>query len=115
MAPRTWFPEVLTGSRVVLRRHVPENLAWFRQWYSDPEIARLARMLDEQRLAGATLLATTVVARLGDDDPARLAEVRDTIWTLNSPLLYGLLVVERGWSAERYGAWIDRALAALVL
>ncbi|MEO5885863.1 MAG: GNAT family protein [Candidatus Limnocylindrales bacterium] len=43
MAPRTWFPEVLTGSRVVLRRHVPENLAWFRRWYADPEIARLAR------------------------------------------------------------------------
>lgn len=82
---------------------------------TDPEIARLARMLDEQRLAGATLLATTVVARLGDDDPARLAEVRDTIWTLNSPLLYGLLAMERGWSAERYGAWIGRALAALVL
>ncbi|MFL5686643.1 MAG: GNAT family N-acetyltransferase [Chloroflexota bacterium] len=43
MAPRTWFPEVLEGSRVVLRRHVPENLTAFRRWYSDPEIARLAR------------------------------------------------------------------------
>jgi RimJ/RimL family protein N-acetyltransferase len=43
MAPRTWFPEVLTGSRVVLRRHAPENLGAFRRWYSDPEIARLAR------------------------------------------------------------------------
>jgi RimJ/RimL family protein N-acetyltransferase len=43
MAPRTWFPEVLTGSRVVLRRHAPENLEAFRRWYSDPEIARLAR------------------------------------------------------------------------
>jgi RimJ/RimL family protein N-acetyltransferase len=43
MAPRTWFPEVLQGSNVVLRRHVPENLEAFRRWYSDPEIARLAR------------------------------------------------------------------------
>jgi RimJ/RimL family protein N-acetyltransferase len=43
MAPRTWFPEVLTGSQVVLRRHVAENLGAFRRWYSDPEIARLAR------------------------------------------------------------------------
>jgi RimJ/RimL family protein N-acetyltransferase len=46
MAPRTWFPEVLTGSRVILRRHVPENLAAFRRWYTDPEIARLARYQD---------------------------------------------------------------------
>ena len=43
MAPLAWFPDVLEGRSVVLRRHVPENLAWFRRWYADPEIARLAR------------------------------------------------------------------------
>jgi RimJ/RimL family protein N-acetyltransferase len=43
MAPKTWFPEVLQGSLVTLRRHVPENLAAFHRWYADPEIARLAR------------------------------------------------------------------------
>jgi RimJ/RimL family protein N-acetyltransferase len=43
MAPKTWFPEVLQGTRVVLRRHAPSNLAAFRRWYADPEIARLAR------------------------------------------------------------------------
>ena len=43
MVPKTWFPESLTGSRVVLRRHVPGNLSAFLRWYADPEIARLAR------------------------------------------------------------------------
>jgi RimJ/RimL family protein N-acetyltransferase len=43
MADRTWFPESITGSKVVLRRHVPENLSAFRRWYADREIARLAR------------------------------------------------------------------------
>ena len=43
MVQRTWFPETLTGSRVVLRRHVPENIKAFLRWYADPEIARLAR------------------------------------------------------------------------
>jgi RimJ/RimL family protein N-acetyltransferase len=43
MAPKGWFPEVLIGDLVVLRRHVPENVAAFRRWYGDPEIARLAR------------------------------------------------------------------------
>jgi RimJ/RimL family protein N-acetyltransferase len=43
MAPRRWFPELLTGELVVLRRHAPENVAAFRRWYADPEIARLAR------------------------------------------------------------------------
>jgi RimJ/RimL family protein N-acetyltransferase len=43
MAPRAWFPDKLEGSRVILRRHVPNNLTAFRRWYADPEIARLAR------------------------------------------------------------------------
>jgi RimJ/RimL family protein N-acetyltransferase len=43
MVPRSWFPEVLTGELVTLRRHAPQNVAAFRRWYADPEIARLAR------------------------------------------------------------------------
>jgi RimJ/RimL family protein N-acetyltransferase len=43
MAHPNWFREVLTGELVTLRRHVPQNLAAFRRWYSDPEVARLAR------------------------------------------------------------------------
>jgi RimJ/RimL family protein N-acetyltransferase len=41
-----WFPEALQGQRVVLRRHVPENVAAFQRWYADPEVARLARYQD---------------------------------------------------------------------
>lgn len=41
-----WFPETLEGEHVVLRRHVPENVVAFQRWYSDPEVARLARYQD---------------------------------------------------------------------
>jgi RimJ/RimL family protein N-acetyltransferase len=44
--PRSWFPEVLTGSTVVLRRHLPANVSAFRRWYADPEVARLTRYQD---------------------------------------------------------------------
>jgi RimJ/RimL family protein N-acetyltransferase len=43
VADRAWFPASIQGRLIVLRRHVPENLAAFRRWYADPEIARLAR------------------------------------------------------------------------
>jgi RimJ/RimL family protein N-acetyltransferase len=43
MVQRTWFPEALEGTRVILRRHSPENVSAFLRWYADPEIARLAR------------------------------------------------------------------------
>lgn len=80
---------------------------------ADPAIAALAGALDEQRLAGAARLADTVAARLDERDPQRRDEIRDTIWTLNSPQLYQLLVTRRGWSVQRYEDWIRRALLAL--
>jgi RimJ/RimL family protein N-acetyltransferase len=43
MAPSGWFPELLIGDLVLLRRHEPRNVEAFRRWYADPEIARLAR------------------------------------------------------------------------
>lgn len=78
MAPRAWFPDAIWGSRVVLRRHVPENLARFRAWYADPEIARLARyqeapMRPEEierffasRVVGQEALAMAIHERDGD-------------------------------------------------
>jgi RimJ/RimL family protein N-acetyltransferase len=41
-----WFPDVLEGDRVVLRKHVPENVSAFQRWYSDPDVSRLARYQD---------------------------------------------------------------------
>jgi RimJ/RimL family protein N-acetyltransferase len=46
MVHRSSFPTVLEGELVVLRRHAPENLSAFRRWYTDPEVARLARYQD---------------------------------------------------------------------
>jgi len=69
MVQKTWFPEVLTGSRVILRRHVPANLAAFRRWYADPEIARLARYQETpmrpeeiERFFAARVLGTDALA-----------------------------------------------------
>ncbi len=38
-----WRPELITGRRIVLRRHRGENLRAFLRWYTDPEVARLTR------------------------------------------------------------------------
>jgi RimJ/RimL family protein N-acetyltransferase len=43
MLHRSWFPDRLVGDRVVLKRHVPGNLAAFMRWYADPEVSRLTR------------------------------------------------------------------------
>ncbi len=80
MFQRTWFPTELVGSSVVLRRHVPANLAAFQRWYSDPEVSRLTRYQDgpmqpdeierffQVRALGPASLAMAIHVR----DPERL-------------------------------------------
>jgi RimJ/RimL family protein N-acetyltransferase len=46
MGSVAWFPEWLEGDLVVLRKHLRENVGAFQRWYSDPEVARLARYQD---------------------------------------------------------------------
>ncbi|MGH9185033.1 MAG: hypothetical protein ACRD0U_04325 [Acidimicrobiales bacterium] len=42
-------------------------------------------------------------------------EARDVLWTYNSPELFQLLVLERGWSPEQYGRRVADALTAALL
>jgi RimJ/RimL family protein N-acetyltransferase len=46
VAGGAWFPDRIEGELITLRRHVPGNVAAYRRWYSDPEVARLARYQD---------------------------------------------------------------------
>ena len=46
MGPRRWFPDAITGERVVLRRHVEGNIRAFQRWYADPDVVRLTRYQD---------------------------------------------------------------------
>jgi RimJ/RimL family protein N-acetyltransferase len=46
MRAASWFPELLPGRLVVLRRHGPRSLPAFSRWYADPEVARLTRYQD---------------------------------------------------------------------
>jgi AcrR family transcriptional regulator len=97
----------------VAERACPIALVAYAAADADPEIAQLTARLDQQRLLGAAALAALVADRSGDVDPARVDAIRDSIWALNSPLQYRLLVVERGWTVARYAAWIEQALLAL--
>jgi AcrR family transcriptional regulator len=43
------------------------------------------------------------------------AEARDVLWTYHSAELYELLVLERRWSAARYGRFLSAALVAALV
>lgn len=42
-------------------------------------------------------------------------QAADIMWTYSSPELYDLLVLRRGWAADRYGQFIGQALINALL
>jgi hypothetical protein len=43
------------------------------------------------------------------------AEVRDVLWTYTAVEIYELLVLERGWSVDRYAEWLAHAMIAAIV
>lgn len=74
---------------------------------SEPALAALWESISSRRAANmrdlAADLATTGEVR-GD---MSLAEIADVIWTMNSAEYYTMLVADRGWSADRFRAWLQ--------
>lgn len=99
----------------VAPRHVPVQLVIRDVAATDPEARTVWDELQTERLRGMTMLARA----LHDDGHLRPGvstdEARDVLWTYNSAELFQLLVLERGWSSERYGRWVAEALIAALL
>ena len=80
---------------------------------ADPEAAAVWSQTRAELLAGMTLFAQDLVGTGSLRVP--VDEARDILWTYVSPEIFELLVVERGWSVARYGAFLaDGLVAALV-
>jgi AcrR family transcriptional regulator len=77
---------------------------------SGPELAHLWGELEAWRRDGQARFVAHL-ALCGALRPDRTtAEASDIVWTLTSLAVYDLLVLDRGWAAERYEAWLAAAL-----
>lgn len=77
---------------------------------SDPELGRLWDELEVWRLDGQGQFIR-MLADHGALKPGLAVEVGiDVAWTLCSLAIYDLLVIGRGWSDDRYKAWLTHAL-----
>ena len=82
---------------------------------ADKELASLWKGIEEQRLGGQGRVAGMLAERGALGPGLAVDEARDVIWTLCSLAVYDLLVVERGWTSERYEQWLAANLAANLL
>jgi AcrR family transcriptional regulator len=81
----------------------------------DPEIGAALQQLYSDRLDGMAEFAAQLADREALRPGVSRRQARDVLWTLNSPEMFELLVVQRGWSARRYGQWVADQLAAALL
>jgi hypothetical protein len=68
-----------------------------------------------ERLNGMTRLAEILASTGQLADGVGADEARDVRWACTSPRLYEMLVLERGWSLERFGRFVERSLVAILL
>jgi hypothetical protein len=80
---------------------------------SSADAAAVWKQVRDETLTAMKMFA----ADLGKTGQLRVsaAVARDVLWTYHAPELYELLVLERGWSAARYGEFITAALTDALL
>jgi AcrR family transcriptional regulator len=82
---------------------------------SDPDAAALLDELTRQRQQGQRLIARSMARAGALQSELRERDAADIIHALMSPEVYRLLVVDRGWTAERYERWLRTTLVDQLL
>lgn len=121
---RAWQDEAEPGTRIDLFAHAQrvvsertaDVLAILRAAAAaDREIAELHRDSERARHGDQARLADTLSRRRELRDGLDRDRAADVIWTLAGPGTYSDLVLNRGWSADDYEAWLSSHLRFALL
>ena len=82
---------------------------------ADPEMAALRDSGKAQRYAGQRELLRIAVGDSALQRGLDIESAADILYALGSPETWQLLVVDRGWSGERFERWYGDALQRLLL
>jgi len=82
---------------------------------ADPDVARLRRDRDAQRLRNYELAARLLAAKPGAAHTLSVREAAAVIWSLGHPSVYQQLVGRQGWSVSRYRRWLRQSLRAVLV
>ena len=82
---------------------------------ADPAMAQLRADFDAARLARMTHVAQILASKTQLRPGLSVEEAAEIMWAYSSPELYGLLVLTRGWRAERYGEFVGESLVDALL
>lgn len=81
----------------------------------DPTLKELEAEREERRYMRQKETVEQMATNKAFKENLSLTEVRDIFWTFTGRDIYRLLVIERGWSADRYEAWLAGMLKETLL
>jgi len=96
-------------------RYAPLQLLTRDAAGADGAAARVWAQMREEMLTAMTHFAADLLGTGQVRAGLAAADVRDVLWTYHAPELYELLVLERGWSTQRYGSFLAEAITNAVL
>ena len=101
--------------RVLMNRAAPVHRILADAARSDEDAAALLTDIARQRQEGQQRVARSLARAKALRPGIRERDAADVIHAIASPEVYGLLVLDRGWSGERYEAWVRDTLTQQLL
>jgi AcrR family transcriptional regulator len=80
-----------------------------------PELAAIEQEKENGRYEGQAHTISFLVQSRHMLPQLTEKEARDVLWTLTGRDIYRMLVVERGWSSDRYEKWLSNAIVAALV
>jgi len=82
---------------------------------TEPDIAIMLHKILSERVDGMKVFIRALMSNGPLRDGLSLENAAETTWAMSSAEVYSLLVVDRGWSVEKYSQWLANSLSALLL
>jgi AcrR family transcriptional regulator len=99
----------------IAHRYVPVQLLARAAASADNAAAEVWSQMRQETLMAMTFFAADLVATGQVRAELTADDVRDLLWTYHSPEIYELLVLERGWPADRYAGFLTEAVVAVII
>jgi AcrR family transcriptional regulator len=113
--PATKLALYARATRQTHARMAPLFLALRDAASTEPEANEVWQEISNRRAANMRKFVTDIRDAGGLRSDLSISDAADTVWATNSPELFVLLTIERGWSPTRYERWLADSWRRLLL
>jgi AcrR family transcriptional regulator len=113
--PRVRFAIYARAIRETHARLAPLFLALRDASSTEPEAKEIWQQVSDRRAANMRGFVSGIAELGALRDGLSIDDAADTVWATNSPELFLMLTEERGWSPDRYEAWLADSWCRLLL